>query len=123
VSRIHHLTVNAHNPGRQDFEIPAHFRLADHATPVPPWSLGPGVPSPIVLRFTTDNGAVRAARRLGRATPDEAIVQYEVRRRDPFFRWVLALAGDAAPIGPPDAVRDFHALVERTYAAHAGDNA
>jgi hypothetical protein len=49
------------------------------------------------------------------------VVHYAVRRREVFLRWVLGLAGDARPIAPPDVVRDFASLVERTRAVYQMD--
>ncbi len=117
VSRLRELEVNTQHPGTQDYEIPGGFGLAQRAISVPPWALGDDVPVLVELAFRRANGYTQAARRLGRAvqgTPDR--VQYDVRRREPFHRWVLGLAGDAVITSPPDMVRQYQALMERTLA-------
>lgn len=118
VSRMRSVAVNPKSPGTQDFEIPAAFRLAQDAAPVAPWELGEDEATEAVVRFTRTTGAARVAAGVGRAAPD-GTVRYLVRRRDRFLRWLLGLAGDAMPVAPPDVVREFQALAERTAAAHA----
>jgi|CXWL01.1.fsa_nt_gi proteasome accessory factor B len=118
VSRMHRVIVNRRNPGSQDYEIPVDFRLAERAVPVPAWALGEEPLVVVDVRFGPKNGAVRAARALGsavRGTPD--VTRYRVRRREAFLRWLLGLGGDGVPIGPPDMVRGYRELVERTLAA------
>lgn len=118
VSRLRELAVNPLTPGKEDFEIPASFNLSDAARNVPPWELGDDPPTEATLRFTGHNGHARAARALGTTTrSDRTLVRYAVRRREPFLRWVLSLAGDARPVSPPDLVREFDALVRRTLEA------
>ncbi|HET9065709.1 MAG TPA: WYL domain-containing protein [Gemmatimonadales bacterium] len=115
VSRMHQVEVNPRTAGSADYAIPTSFRLVDRASPVPAWQLGddPGVT--VEVRLARANGATRAARRLGTASPtNPALVCYTVRRREPFLRWLLGLAGDAVPVGPPDIVREYSALITRT---------
>jgi predicted DNA-binding transcriptional regulator YafY len=119
VSRMRDVKVNPRTPGTQDYEIPPSFRLAERAEPMPPWALGEDTPCSVEVEFVHANGATRAARKLGTASrtqPDR--VRYDVRRRDAFLRWLLALAGDARPIAPPDVVRAWHDLVTQTIASH-----
>lgn len=116
VSRMRELSVNARAPGTQDYEIPATFSLADRAAPRPAWELGEEAPVEVLVRFEQTNGYTTVARRLGqRREADMAC--YSVRRREPFLRWLLALAGDVVPLSPPDMVREYHALVQRTLKA------
>jgi proteasome accessory factor B len=118
VSRMHRLIVNRRSPGSQDYEVPVDFRLADRAVPVPAWALGEESLVVVDVRFSARNGAVRAARTLGsaiRGTPD--VTRFRVRRREVFLRWLLGLGGDATPVGPPDMVRAYRELAERTLAA------
>jgi proteasome accessory factor B len=118
VSRMQRVVVNRRNPGSQDYEIPVDFRLADRAVPVPAWALGDESLVVVEVRFGPRNGAVRAARALGsavRGAPD--ITRFRVRRREVFLRWLLGLGGDAVPVSPPDIVRGYRELAERTLAA------
>lgn len=121
VSRISDLKVNAKSPGRQDYEIPASFSLAERTTLVPPWELGEDEATAVEVSFNRDNGLTAAARQRGTAVRGKhGVVRYTVRRREPFLRWLLSLNGDATPLGPPDIVRDLRALAERTCAAARG---
>ncbi|MBK7593663.1 MAG: WYL domain-containing protein [Gemmatimonadetes bacterium] len=118
VSRMRRVIVNRRNSGSQDYEIPLDFRLAERAVPVPAWALGDESLVIVEVRFVRKNGAVRAARALGstvRGAPD--VTRYRVRRRESFLRWLLGLGGDAVPISPPEMVRGYRELAERTLAA------
>lgn len=120
VSRIEDLQVNAKAPGSQDYEIPASFDLAARALPVPPWQLGDDPPVEVTVAFHAANGLVQAAKRLGTTVREGGgAARFTVRRREPFLRWLLGMAGDATPLSPPDVVREFESLVRRTLAAAA----
>lgn len=120
LNRIRELAINSTAPRTKDFEIPPDFSLAAAAEPVPAWALGDDPPVAVVVHFNTDNGITRTARALGQADASSAdTVRYDVRRREVFLRWVLGMAGDAAPIAPPDVVREWDTLVQRTLAVHA----
>lgn len=122
VHRLRELELNVKAPRRKDYEIPPDFSLAAAAEPVPAWALGDDAPVRMTLEFTADNGITRTVRALGEPAGDRPdVVHYAVRRREVFLRWVLGLAGDARPIAPPDVVRDFTSLVERTRAAYQMD--
>lgn len=115
ISRIRELKVNTRQPGTPDFEIPATFRLADVVEPAPPWELGHEPATTVMVRFSANSGRVRTARALGHAVRgDQRTVRYQVRRREPFLRFVLSQGGDATPLSPPDIVRDYRDLVART---------
>jgi proteasome accessory factor B len=116
VSRMRELAVNPKAPGTRDFEIPAHFHLADVAVPVPAWQLGDDTVLHAQVRFSIDSAAVHAARTLG-TTDAAGITTFAVCRREPFHRWLLSFAGDADVIGPPDARREYRELIARTRAA------
>ena len=119
VSRMREVVVNRKAPGTQDFEIPASFKLADQAVPVPPWSLGNEAVAVAEVQFKVKSGRVREARAMGTTARDRPDVsRYEVRRREPFLRWLLSLSGDGVLIGPTDLVREFRGLIDRTIAAH-----
>lgn len=120
LNRIRELEINTKAPRTKDYEIPPDFSLATAAEPVPAWALGDDPPVQVTLHFGTDNGITRTARDLGDAVDRERdMVHYAVRRREVFLRWVLGMAGDARPIAPPDVVREWDALLERTIAVHA----
>ncbi len=117
-SRMREVVVNAKAPGNQDYEIPASFALRDRAAPRPAWELGEEAPVDTVVRFVRSTGAVRAARKAGTAVAgDEACSRFTVRRREAFHRWLLGLAGDAVPVSPPDMVREYRDLAQRTLGA------
>ncbi len=121
VSRMSDVTVNARQPGTEDFEIPASFSVRDRAAVRPTWALGDGPAETVEVRFRAGNGAVRTARALGHAVRGSAdLVRYQVRRPEAFQRWLLSLAGDAEPVSPPAYVRGFRDLAERTLAAMNG---
>lgn len=117
ISRMQQIEVNTHTPGTADYAIPTTFTLGERALPIPAWALGDDPAVGVTLRLLRTNGTTRAARRLG-TTPQggDGSVAYSVRRREPFLRWVLGMAGDAEPIAPPDIVREYQALITRTLA-------
>ncbi len=118
VARMRDVAVNPKAPNTEDFAIPAHFTLADRARPVPSWELGDEATHEVLVRFTAANGWVQSARALGsQVRGDATVTRYAVRRLDPFCRWLLALAGDAEPISPPDVVRAWKELAARTCGA------
>jgi hypothetical protein len=44
----------------------------------------------------------------------------QVRRLEPFLRWVLAFGGDVRPTAPREVVDAFRALARRTVAVYEG---
>ena len=121
ISRVRELRINPKQPTTPDYEVPASFHLGEVAEPVPAWELGDEPVTKVTLRFRSSTGRVRVARTLGRSTSgDRDVIRFAVRRREPFLRFVLSLAGDAEPLAPPDIVREYHALVGRTRATLEG---
>lgn len=116
VSRMRELGINAKTPGNQDYEIPATFRLGDRVVPRPSWELGDEEPVEVLVHFNRTNSYTNAARHLARQRSGNT-AHYVVRRREPFLRWLLGLAGDADPVSPPDIVREYDALIRRTLAS------
>jgi proteasome accessory factor B len=117
-SRIRELAVNAKAPGTPDFGIPDGFHLSERVAPKPSWALGDEPSVEVTLRMVGDSGRIREARRHGTTTRGQReVTRYTVRRREPFLRWVLGMAGDAEPVAPPDLVREYRALVQRTLEA------
>jgi len=120
LNRMRELLINTQAPRTKDYEIPPDFSLATAAEPVPAWALGDDPSVTVTVRFRHDNGITRTARSLGQADSSSAdTVRYDVRRREVFLRWLLGMAGDAAPSAPPDVVREWQTLVQRTLAVHA----
>lgn len=131
VSRVATAEWHAKGKGR-DYEIPADFRLRDHARSRHAWELGDGDVEAAVVAFHGTTGAVLAARTLGEpvhardagrddATRDDAVVlrRFQVRRHDPFVRWLLTFAGDARPVEPPALVAAWRDEIARTRARYA----
>ena len=120
VSRIDALKVNAKKPLTSDYEIPAAFRLKEHAQSRQAWEIGDGDSIEAVVEFSGESGAVVAAAVLGR--PDQSspsLRRFRVRRADTFARWLFSFAGDAIPISPPALLSEYSALVNRTRALYA----
>lgn len=115
ISRMRNVAVNTRQAATPDYEVPASFRLADLAEPVPAWELGSEPATEVTVRFLVSTGRVREAKSLGRAVRGARdMVRYPVRRREPFLRFLLSQGGDAVPMSPPDIVREYADLIART---------
>lgn len=113
VSRIARAEVNPKLPGKPDFEVPAGFRLREHARSRQAWELGDGGGAAVEVEFRRDTGAAAAAAGLGarvEGAPHRRV--FQVRRADAFARWLLPL-GDAAVIVAPEAAREEYARQAR----------
>ena len=120
LSRISAPLANDKQPGTPDYEVPAGFRLAEHAASKHAWELGDGDAVEAVVEFRREGGAAAAAARLGETVPGHPRRRrFRVRRREAFARWLLSFAGDLAPLSPPELVTDYARLVEATLAAYA----
>jgi proteasome accessory factor B len=118
--RMRDLTVQARAPGTPDFDLPDGFSLWAHTRSRESWELGDAEAETIVVRFLGRSGHAEAAAHAGTAdATDGALRHYRVRRREPFLRWILGLAGDATVVGPSDAAVAFQSLVEATRAVYA----
>ncbi len=120
-SRMHEVKVNDKQPGSADFTVPRGFDLKAHARSRQAWELGTGDIEAIDVLFRGQGGDVTAALRIGEPVAHDGAeprLRFHVRRRDTFLRWVLAFAGDAEPVAPPEVVDDWHTLVRDTLAAH-----
>jgi predicted DNA-binding transcriptional regulator YafY len=121
VSRIATAQVNDQKPGVPDYDIPATFRLPEHARSREAWQLGDTAGLEVVVRFTGPSGPTAAARRLGEPVADEPDSRrFQVRRLDVFARWLLSFAGEAEPVSPPELVDAYRALAEQTLATYTG---
>lgn len=95
---------------------PPGFVLDAHATSRPAWALGDGEARHVIVRpASACDLAALGGTPVGRGRRDRA---FEVRRLDPFLRWVLTFAGDARVVGPKDAVQSWRQLLAVTIAHH-----
>jgi proteasome accessory factor B len=120
-SRMHDVQVNGKQPATPDFTVPSTFDLKAHARSRQAWELGTGELEAIDVQFRGRGGDVTSALRLGEPVAHdgaESRLRFQVRRRDTFLRWVLAFAGDAEPVAPPDVVDEWRTLVRETLAVH-----
>jgi predicted DNA-binding transcriptional regulator YafY len=121
LSRIGEPAINSRQPGTPDYEIPAGFRLAEHARSRQAWELGDGDAVEAVVALHRASGPASAAANLGEPVeghPDRR--RFRVRRRDAFARWLLSFAGDLVPVSPPEVVSDYQALVEAVRSIYQG---
>ena len=120
LNRMGKVKVNALKAQSADYEVPATFRLREHARSRHTWELGDGDATPVEVEFHGESGATMAAMRLGRAvegSPNRRA--FDVRRRDAFVRWLLSFAGELRPVGPPDVVDMYRREVEATAAVYS----
>lgn len=114
LGRISDVRVNAARALSADYDIPAAFRLRDHAASRQAWELGDSEAVDVVVAFGPEADTDVAARRLGRAVPDAPGTRvFAVRRLDPFVRWLLSFAGGATPISPAPVVAHFADALSR----------
>jgi proteasome accessory factor B len=126
VGRMSDVVVNPRAPGTPDYDVPEDFALDDY-TGRKAWELGaetePGVEATVRFRFPRSLWADR--NRHGELIREEAdgaqLRRFTVRRADPFLRWVLSLAGDAAVESPTELRTEFRAMAERVRELHAGE--
>lgn len=120
--RLRDITVNPKNKGTPDFEVPADFDLWERTKHRFEWELSEAEPEAIVVEFVVENGLTVPALQQGPPVPDAPMQRaFSVRRREPFLRWVLAFAGDAVVVEPPDAMREFRQLAIDVANAHRGE--
>jgi hypothetical protein len=114
-------------------KAPAGFSLAAHAASREAWELGDGDAVAVRLAVAPHvdaaalPGAVpipRRGRATSRTTPrsraSAQAMTIQVRRLEPFLRWVLAFGGDVRPTAPREVVDAFRALARRTVAVYEG---
>ena len=115
VSRMAGLKVNSAQPHTPDFEIPADFRLQEHAQSRAAWDLGDAEPIMAVVQFTGASGAARAAASGGDTVEGgDDLRRFRLRRLHTFARWVLSFAGEAVPLSPPALVNTWRTLAQDT---------
>lgn len=105
-----------------DYEIPATFRLREHARSRHAWELGDGDAMSATVEFRGGSGPTVAAMKLGQPVeghPDRRA--FAVRRPDAFVRWLLSFAGELMPLGPDEIVDRFREEAAATAGLYAGD--
>jgi len=115
LSRMEEARANGERPGTPDFAAPARWSLRKHAQSRQAWELGDGDAVEAVVAFDPRSGPASAAARLGKAVRGQADRrQFQVRRLDAFARWLLSLAGDAAPLEPTVLVEEYRRVARET---------
>ena len=109
------VSVNPQRSRSADYEIPASFRLREHATSRQAWELGDGEAVRVVVEFHDESGPAMAARKLGAAVAGAPMQRaFDVRRPDAFVRWAMSFAGSVVPVSPAGIVAQFSRAVEDT---------
>jgi predicted DNA-binding transcriptional regulator YafY len=122
LNRISGADVNAQRPQTADYVVPNAFRLRDHARSRQAWELGDGDAKPAIVEFGGSSGPTVAAARLGQPIAGrENQRSFEVRRIDPFVRWLLSFAGEMRPLAPADIVERYGREVTATAATYNGE--
>ena len=118
VSRISSAEVNKAQPDTPDFEIPAGFDLRAHSASRQAWELGDAGSIEAVIDFRGSSGPTVAAKRLGEAVPDAPTKRrFQVRRVEPFTRWLLSFAGEVVPVSPEEVTSAYHELAQEALTA------
>src|SRR6185437_8114791 len=119
VNRVRSCSVQANHPGTADYEIPATFRLRDHAQSRQAWELGTEPAIVAIVDVRGDSGATLAASELGRPVEGHPTRRlFDVRRPDVFARWLLSLAGELVPLSPPAICDEYRRRIEATLAVY-----
>jgi len=119
LSRIADVEVSAARPNSADYEIPAGFRLREHARSRHAWELGDTECIEVVVDFRTEVGAAAAAAQLGHSVAgDERRRTFQVRRLDAFVRWLLSLGETAEPVSPDALLDEYRRQTEATLAVY-----
>jgi predicted DNA-binding transcriptional regulator YafY len=123
VGRMRDVQRNEAAAGTPDFTVPDDFRLEAYGGRKA-WELGEDEEGPVrttvLFRFPRALWAERNRHgELVEDMPDGSQLRaFEVRRRDPFLRWVLSLAGDATVRSPTSLRDEFRALAARVAQQH-----
>lgn len=119
LNRMARAEVNTRKAQSADYEVPATFRLRDHARSRHAWELGDGDAVRAVVAFDGGSGPTMAAMKLGGAvegTPTHRT--FDVRRIDAFARWLLSFAGELTPMAPAALVAAYREEVGATAAIY-----
>jgi len=126
LNRVSAPSVNTGSPLTPDYEVPASFRLRDHAASRHAWELGESDVTRVVVAVRGTSGPALAAAKLGGSvdgSPDLRV--FDVRRADTFLRWLLSSAGALVPVEPEEFVGQFRVVVNEVaslYAAPPADS-
>ncbi|HET9947748.1 MAG TPA: WYL domain-containing protein [Longimicrobiales bacterium] len=124
VGRIDELRPNTKKPGTADFEVPADFELSAFSGRKA-WELGadPEPPATALVYFRFPRSLWAERNEHGELVREEAdgaqLRRFEVRRRDPFLRWLLSLAGDAWVEEPVELREAFRAMAAEVLRRHS----
>jgi proteasome accessory factor B len=120
LSRIRDVRVNAARAQSADYEIPATFKLREHARSRHPWELGETDANEAIVDFRGERGALKAAARLGMSVEGGSDRRkFRIKRQDSFARWLLSFGGGAIPVSPPSLVDEFKRQIAATSALYA----
>jgi len=109
LNRISWPALGASRPLTPDYDIPADFRLREHAASRNAWELGDSDVIQAVVEVRDESGPTVAAARLGATLEaDPTRRAFVVRRADTFVRWLLSTAGGLVPVAPPEIVARYH---------------
>jgi len=118
VSRISSAEVNGTQPDTPDFDIPGGFDLRSHSASRQAWELGDAGSIEAVVDFRGSSGPTIAARRLGDAVSGAPTKRrFQVRRVEPFTRWLLSFAGEVVPVSPEEVSVAYLELAEESLTA------
>ena len=103
------------------FDVPADFRIRDYVHRAP-WELGEGPGTPVRVRFDFPESRAVLAQRLGEPVEEVledggSLVEFDVREKGAFLRWVLTFGRKAAIVGPlADELEALRRKVAERYA-------
>ena len=88
------------------FEVPPQFRLSDYLNRAP-WELSDAPPEQVRVRLAFPHSRWTIAEGLGRVVESMdsaggAVLEFDVRSRDPFVRWLLPFGHQAEVLTPAD---------------------
>ena len=123
VSRISEVEIEQARPRTPDFEVPASFDITEYARWQEAWRIGDGDATRVTVEFTGPTNTITVAAKLGAPVAGQSDQRtFDVRRAETFARWLLAMAGEARPIAPPEFVATWRALAESTAAVYGESN-
>ena len=125
VSRMRGAAANKSSPGTPDYDIPPDFELENYVGRSA-WELGndPGEELEATVRFRFPRSLWAERNGHGRLVTEHGdgaqVRSFDIRRRDPFLRWILSMAGDAVVEGPESLRSEFRAMASRVIERHGG---